>query len=330
MITRRAVLALFAAGTCASVARVRAQAPGKIWRIGFLGLTASQAAVSLARVEALRAGLRDLGYAEGKNLAMEFRWANGVYERLPSLAEELVHAKVDVVVTYSTVGALAAKRATQTTPIVLASVGDPLSTGVVSSLARPGANVTGLAMFTPDEMAKRLELLKDAFPAVRRVAVLFNPDNPLGVDVSARAVKAAAERLNVEIQIFNLRRNTEFEGAFLSMVDKRAEAVIVFEDPLLSSEAGKLAALAIRHRLPAVGQIVFADAGGLMGNGSNQLELFRRAAVFIDRIFKGAKPGDLPIQQASRFELVINLNTATALGITLPKALLFRADRIIE
>jgi putative ABC transport system substrate-binding protein len=327
VITRRAFLAVISTGACASAL---AQQPAKVWRVGFLGLTASRAPVSIARVEALRAGLRELGYIEGKNIAMEFRWADGDYERLPGLAEELVRAKVDVLVSYSTPGAMAAKNATRTIPIVLASVGDPVATGVVSSLARPGGNITGLSMFTPDEMAKRLELLKDAFPQIRRIAVLLNPANPLGSSVTERAVEQAARKLNLEAQIVQVRAVGDFENAFAAMVDKRAQGVVIFEDPMFTAEARKLAALALRHRLPAIGQVVFAEAGGLIGNGTNQLDMFRRSAVLIDQIFKGAKPGDLPIQQPSRFELVVNMSAATALGVTLPKALLFRADRIIE
>ena len=281
-------------------------------------------------MEALRTGLRELGYTEGKNVAIEFRWADGDYERLPGLAEELVRLKVDVLVTYATPGAMAAKNATRTIPIVLASVGDPVSTGVVTNLARPGANITGLSIFTPDEGAKRLELLKDAFPQIRRVAVLLNGANPLGSKTSIPIIEQAAKKLNLELHMVDARSVGDFENAFATMVEKRVEGLVVFEEAMFTGEARKLAALALRHRLPAIGQVAFAESGGLMGNGANQPELFRRAAGFIDQILKGAKAGDLPIQQASRFELVVNMNTATALGVTVPKALLFRADRIIE
>jgi len=325
VITRRALVALL----CLAALPGSAQ-ESKVRRIGFLGLTPSRAAVSVARVEALRTGLREHGYVEGKNIALEFRWADGDYERLPGLAEELVQAKVDLIVTYATPGAIAAKKATQTIPIVLASVGDPLSTGVVPNLAHPGSNITGLALFTPEEIAKRLELMKDVFPKIRRVGVLVNPGNPLYTKATVPFVRQAASRLSLDCHIIDVRSVADFEPAFAAMAGARDEAVVLFEDPLFSGEASKLAALAVRHRLPAVGQVVFADAGGLIGNGANQLELFRRAAGYIDRIFKGARPGDLPIEQASRFELVVNLNTATALGLTLPKSLVGRADRIIE
>ena len=330
MITRRTFVAIVAAGGCVSGFPAAAQQSAKVWRIGFLGLTSPRAAVSVARVEALRAGLRELGYIEGKKIAIEFRWADGDYDRLPGLAEELIRQKVDVLVTYSTPGAIAAKKATQSIPIVLASVGDPTSTGVVTNLARPGGNVTGFAIFTPEETAKRLELLRDALPHVQRVALLANSRNPLYTKAVVPIIQKAAKKLNLELQVVYAGAVADFEGAFAAMANERADSVVLFEDPLFSAEAGKLAALAMLHRLPAVGQVVFADAGGLIGNGANQLELFRRTAGFIDQIFKGAKAGDLPMQQASRFELVVNLNTATALGITLPKQLLFRADRIIE
>lgn len=329
MITRRLLLKAFAGGALGiSFAAIAQQ--GKLWRIGFLGLTSVQASVSHARVEALRTGLRELGYVEGKSYALEFRWADGDYHRLPKLAEELVGARVDLLVTYASAGALAAKRATQTIPIVLASVGDPLTSGVVKNLARPGGNVTGSAIFTLEETSKRLELLRDAFPRIRRVAILINSANPLLWKAGAKDIEQAARKLNMEPQVIDARASDQFEAAFAAMAEKRAEGLIVFEDPLFTGEAGKLAALAVRHRLPSVGQVAFAEAGGLMGNGTNQLELFRRAAFFIDQIFKGAKPGDLPIEQSSRFELVVNMNAAAALGITLPKQLLFRADRVIE
>jgi putative ABC transport system substrate-binding protein len=302
----------------------------KLWRIGFLGIGSSRTPVWVSRVEAFRAGLRELGYVEGKNIAIEFRWADNDYDRLPGLAEELVRAKVDVIVTASTPGAMAAKKATRTIPIVLATVGDPLSTGVVANLAHPGGNVTGLAIFTPDEMAKRLELLKDTLPNVRRVAALFNPANPLGSKVTESAVKRAGEKLHVAVDIVHASSVGDFEKVYAVMIEKRVDAVLIFEDPLFSSEARKLAALAIKHRLPSIGSPPFADAGGLIGNGTDQVELFRRSAQFVNQILKGAKPGDLPIQQASRFELVVNMNTATALGLSIPKALQFRADRIIE
>jgi putative ABC transport system substrate-binding protein len=326
MVTRRIVLL----SVLASLALpALAQPAGKVWRIGFLGPTAATSPVWVARVEQLRAGLRELGYAEGKNIAIEFRWADGKLERLPALAAELVQLKPDVLVTATTPCAMAAKRATQSIPIVLASVGDPVFTGLVPSLARPGGNITGSSLFTADESAKRLELIKDALPRTRRVALLVNPTNPLWAG-SVQEVERVARSLKLELQRIEARTPGDFEPAIAAAVEKRADALVLVEDSLFTAQAGKLAELALRHKLPAIGQVVFAEAGGLIGNGTNQLVLFRRAAIFVDKIFKGAKPAELPIEQATRFELIVNLKTAKGLGVALPKQLTFRADRIIE
>jgi len=281
------------------------------------------------RVEALRAGLRELGYVEGKNIVIEYRWADGRYDRLPELATELARLNVDVLVTASAAAGMAAKKATQTIPIVMASMGDPVATGLVASLARPGGNLTGSSIFTSEEVAKRLELLRDIFPRAKRVAILLNPDSPL-TKLSIEAVTSFAKSLKLDVQQVAARVPAEFEGAFQSMADKRAEALVVFEDPVFSAEAARLAELAMKGRLPSIGQLVFAEAGGLIGNGANQVELFRRAAVFVDKIIKGTKPGDLPVEQATRFELIINARTARALGLTIPQSILVRADRVIE
>jgi putative ABC transport system substrate-binding protein len=306
-----------------------AQPVGKVWRIGFLGPSGATSPVWIARVEQLKTGLRELGYVEGKNLAIEYRWADGKLERLPALAAELVRLKPDVLVTATTPGAMAAKGATQTIPIVLASVGDPVFTGLVSSLARPGGNITGSSLFTADESAKRLELIKDALPRTKRVAVLVNPTNPLW-SASVQEIETVARSLKLDLQRIEARTPADFESAIASAVEQRAEAVVLVEDSLFTAQAGKLAELALRHKLPTIGQVVLADAGGLIGYGTNQLVLFRRAGVFVDKVFKGAKPADLPIEQATRFELIVNLKTAKALGVSLPKQLTFRADRIIE
>src|SRR5262249_13920181 len=281
------------------------------------------------RVEALRAGLRELGYVEGKNIVIEYRWADGRYDRLPELATELARLNVDVLVTASAAAGMAAKKATQTIPIVMASMGDPVATGLVASLARPGGDPTGSSIFTSEEVAKRLELLRDIFPRAKRVAILLNPDSPL-TKLSIEAVTSFAKSLKLDVQQVAARVPAEFEGAFQSMADKRAEALVVFEDPVFSAEAARLAELAMKGRLPSIGQLVFAEAGGLIGNGANQVELFRRAAVFVDKIIKGTKPGDLPVEQATRFELIINARTARALGLTIPQSILVRADRVIE
>jgi putative ABC transport system substrate-binding protein len=326
MVTRRSVLSLLITGLALPAL---GQPAGKVWRIGFLGPTAATSPVWMARVEQMRVGLRELGYAEGRNIAIDFRWAEGKLERLPALAAELVGLKPDVLVTATTPCAMAAKGATQSIPIVLASVGDPVFTGLVPSLARPGGNITGSSLFAGDETAKRLELIRDALPRTKRVAVLVNPANPLWA-ASEKEVERVARSLKLEVQRIEARSPNDFEAAIAAAVEKRADALVLVEDSLFSAQAVKLAELALRHRLPTIGQVVFADAGGLIGYGTNQLVLFRRAAVFVDKIFKGAKPADLPIEQATRFELIINLKTAKALGASLPKQLTFRADRLIE
>lgn len=303
--------------------------PRKVWRIGFLGAASADSPVWARRVDGFKAGLRELGYIEGKNAVIEFRWANGDEKRLPALAAELVAAKVDVIVTATTPGAFAAKGATRTVPIVLASVGDPVSTGLVTSLARPGVNITGSAMFAADETVKRLELLRDALPRTRRVIVLVNPGNPLWKHAAESVARNAASQ-KLEVEFLEARNAAELDDAFAALARKRPDAVVIVEDSLFTTQARKLAELALRHRLPSIGHLPFVEAGGLIGNGANQIELFRRAAVFVDKVLRGMKAEDLPIEQASRFELVVNLKTAKALGVTLPKQFLFRADRQIE
>ena len=329
MTTRRELLLTVGLSALAAPFALFAQQQPARARLGFLGLSSATNPVTESRVDALRAGLRELGYTEGTNFDFMFRWADGSYDRLPGLAAELVRLKVDVLVTYATPGGLAAKQATRTIPIVMASVGDPVSTGLVASLARPGGNVTGLALFTTEEVVKRLELLKDSLPRARRVAVLWNPDNPLFGPVDQK-MRDAAKSLKLDVRRFDVRHPNEMENAFSAMTASRVDAVLVIEDPLLTANAARIAEIATKKRLPSIGHVVFADAGGLIGNGANQLELFRRAAVFVDKILKGAKPADLPVEQPTKFELVINLKTAKALGIKIPQVILLRADRVIE
>jgi putative ABC transport system substrate-binding protein len=305
-----------------------AQQKGKVWRMGFLG--AATASGFAGRVEALRAGLRDLGYVEGKNLVIEYRWAEGKFERLPELAAELVRLKVDIIVASGTVGIRAAKAATTTIPIVMPSSGDPVAMGVVASLARPGGNVTGMAGFAPEGAAKRLELLKDAFPRTRQVAVLLNPDNPANIRLAFPAMEAAAKSLKLELHQFGVRGPSDLDSAFAAMAKKRVDVVVTTDDGVLIANVGAIAKLAAKMRFPSVGPIELAEAGGLMAYGANRRELFRRSAYFVDRILKGAKPADLPVEQATRFETVLNQKTAKALGIQFPQAVLARADRVIE
>ena len=304
-----------------------AQQRAKVHRIGFLG--AVSASGYAPQLEAFRQGLRDLGYVEGKNIVIEFRWAEGKYDRLPGLAAELVHLKVDVLVTHGTPGARAAKGATTTIPIVMAVTGDAVATGLVASIARPGGNLTGSTFFNPEVAAKRLELLKEAVPRITRVAVLLNPDNPVNGPV-LKAIEATARSLKVEVPQFEARGPSDFESAFLAMAKRRADALVVIDDAMLIANARGVAELAAKKRLPSSGFKEFTEAGGLMAYAVNFLDTFRRAAVFVDKILKGAKPGDLPVEQSTRFELLINLKTAKALGLTIPKPVLVRADKLIE
>jgi putative ABC transport system substrate-binding protein len=324
---RKLIVAIGAGALTAPLASFAQRQAAKVPRIGFLG--ALSASDFESRVDALRAGLRDLGYVEGQNLIIEFRWAEGKYDRLPELAAELVRLKVDILVTHATVGTRAAKQATTTIPIVMAASGDPVAAGVVASLARPGGNITGSAFFNLELGAKRLELLKEAFPRIKRVAVLLHLDsatNGLQLD----AMEPAAKSLKVELQQFKVRGPNEFESAFTAMAKRRVDAVVINEEPMLIANAKGIADLAAKQRLPSIGFKEIAETGGLMAYGVNILEMYRRAAVFIDKILKGTNPSELPIEQATRFELVINRKTAKAVGIKIPNSILFRADTVIE
>lgn len=304
-----------------------AQPAGKVRRIGFLG-TGSAAGMA-AWVEALRAGLRELGYVEGRNLSIEYRWADGKYERTPELAAELVRLNVEVLVTHGTPGTLAAKGATTTIPIVMATVGDAVIMGLVASLARPGGNVTGTMFFNPELAAKRLELLRETLPRLTKVAAFLNPDNP-GNGKLLQAMEPTAKSLKVELQLIEVRGPADFENAFKTMADKHVGAVAILEDGMINANLQAIAALATRQRLPSIGMMELAQAGGLMAYGVNFPEMYRRAAVFVDKILKGAKPGDLPIERATKFETILNKKAAQSLGITFPKSVLVRADRLIE
>jgi len=308
-----------------------AQEAGRIWRIGVLG--ADSLSAQAKEVEALRAGLRDLGYVEGKNIVIEYRWAEGKYDRLLNLVAELVALKVDVIVTTGgTPPARAAKHSTSTIPIVMTGVGDAVGSGLVASLARPGGNITGLSDAVPELLAKRLELLKEAIPRAERVAVLVNPDNTpqTPLQTSWKVLESGARSLKVEHQKVEVRRSDEFERAFSTMAESRVHAVVVVQDALLNANVKVIADLAAKKWLPSSGTNDFAEAGGVIGYGFNPSANNRRAAHFIDKILKGAKPADLPVEQPTKFELVINLKTAKALGLTIPQTLLLRADEVIQ
>jgi putative ABC transport system substrate-binding protein len=324
---RRALLASLAALAAPSLAQGQGKR-GRVYRIGFLG--AATAAGYAAHLKGFRQGLRDYKYEEGRNLVIEYRWAEGRYERLPALARELVDARVEVIVTHGTPGTKAAKQATATVPIVMAIIGDAVATGVVPSIARPGGNVTGSSFFNPELAAKRLELIKEAVPRIASVGVLVNPDNPVLIDIVMKLMRETAKALKLELPQFPVRGPAEFDAAFASMVKQKCGAVAFLEDAMFNANAGALVALAAKHRLPATGGREFADAGGLLGYGVNFPEIFRRSVYFIDRILKGAKPGDIPVEQPTKFELHVNLKAAKALGLTIPNAVLVRADRVIE
>jgi putative tryptophan/tyrosine transport system substrate-binding protein len=305
----------------------RAQQPRNIRLIGFLG--SDTESVSAPWVAGLRTGLRELGYIEGKDILFEFRYADRRYEQLPQLAAELVERRVDVLVTHSTPGGQAAKRATTVIPIVNASSGDPVAAGLVTTLARPGGNMTGLAFFNPELCAKRLEFMKELLPLIRTVAVLMNPGNPITA-LNLQAVEFAANTLNVELRQFGARGPGDLDGTFIAMTNSRVDAVVVLDDPFLIGYAQAIAELAFKQRLPSIGFNEIAQKGGLMAYGVNFPEMFRRSARLIDKIFKGSKPDDLPVERATKFDVIINLKTAKALGIEVPATLLARADEVIE
>ena len=280
--------------------------------------------------ESCRQGLRELGYVEGQNIILEPRWAEGRYERLPGLVRELVRLKVDVMVVAATPGNLAAKAATDTIPIVFVAVSDPVRVGLVASLARPGGNFTGLSLLTPETSGKRLQLLADSLRRVSRAAVLLNPGN-LGSFAMLEETQVAARRLGIQLQLLEVRNPDELEPAFEAAMRGRADALIAFDDPVLHSYRARIVALAAKRRLPAMyGTREFADEGGLMSYGPHRPDLYRRGGTFVDKILKGAKPADLPVEQPTKFELVINLTTARALGLTIPRSLLGRADEVIN
>jgi putative ABC transport system substrate-binding protein len=308
-----------------------AQSPGKVYRIGVLG----PGSVSGDRrpLEAFREGLRELGWIEGQNIAIERRLAEGQFDRLPDLATELVRLKVDVIAAATAPAVAAAKSATTTIPIVMLTVADPVGRGFVTSLSRPGGNVTGVTYGVgTDTFGKGLELLREAVPRIRRVAVLSNPDGPTQ-SLMVTSVKSTARSLGLKLQLVDARGPAQFDGAFAAMAKEGAEALLVVTDPtyLLPGAAARLADLAIKTRLPSMhSQRPPVEAGGLMSYGPSIVALFRRAAGHVDKILKGARPGDLPVEQPTTFELVINLRTAKALGLTIPPTVLARADEIVQ
>ena len=320
-------IAAFALSLLVGLPGAQAQQAAGVYRIGFLGSTSLSGYAS--QVEAFRRGLRDRGYFEGKNLVIEFRWAEAKYERLPELAAELVRLKPDVLVTHGPPGALAAKRATDTIPIVVGVLGEAVAIGAVDSLARPGGNVTGLSFFVPELNAKRLEVLKEAFPRLSRVGVLLKRDNP-GNEPVLRAMRHTAQALKIQLQSVEVRTPGDLDNAVAAFVQGDAAAIAVHEEAMLIAQAERIADLARKYQLPTIGFVEYARAGGLLALGVNFPDLWRRAAGTVDKVLKGTKPADIPIEQATKFELMVNMKTARSLGLTIPAAVLFRADHVIE
>jgi putative tryptophan/tyrosine transport system substrate-binding protein len=308
---------------------LQAQTQGaKMYRVGFLG-TAS-AAGYVREIEWIRAGLRKAGYEEGRNLALELRWGEGSAERAREIAAEFVALRVDAILVHGIPGALAASRVTSSIPIVMADGADPVASGLAVSLARPGRNVTGSTSFVPEDSAKRLELLREVFPRVRRVGFLRSGMPPPSYPATSKALQAAAASAKVELVEFTAAEGGELPEVFRAMAAARIEALVVNNEPQLNAQASVIAALASVTRLPAIGYPSFADHGGLLAYGSNRAALYQRAGYFLDRIFKGARPADIPFEQAASFELIVNMKTARALGVTIPQEVRVRAERIVE
>ena len=305
----------------------QAQQPTKVPRIGFL--LASSAGVD-SRVEAFRQGFRELGYIEGKNIAIEWRYAEGKEDRVPKLAAELVQMNVEIIVTDGTNVTRAAKNATKTIPIVMASDADPVGNGFVASLARPGGNVTGLVNLLAGLSGKRLEILKEAIPGISRVGVLWNPENPSSIS-AFKETQEAAQALAMQLQSLEVHGPDEFEGAFQAATKRQARALSVVSDSLMFNNRRRLLELAAKHRLPTMHtQSLWVEAGALMSYGTYFPDLYRRAATYVDKILKGAKPADLPVEQPIKFELVINLKTAKQIGLMIPQSVLYQADKVIK
>jgi ABC-type uncharacterized transport system substrate-binding protein len=321
---RREFITLLGGAAAAWPFAGHAQQHPKFPRIGFLGL-----APEFSGVEALRMGLRDLGYVEGNNIAIEWRWAERV-EQLPGLAADLARMNVNLIIAPSSTFVEAARQATTSIPIVFAVHADPVGLGHVASLARPGGNVTGLSMLLTELAAKELEMMKEAAPHARRIGILWNPTTP-SHQPALKSIEVAAEKLRIELRMVPAGTLEDFDGAFSTMAQGAVDAFLVVASPLIVAQRVPLARLALKHRLP--GMFPFkenVEAGGLMSYGADRDDLYRRAAAYVDKILKGVKPADLPVEQASKYQLVINLTTAKALGVDLPPTFLARADEVIE
>ena len=326
---RRTFMGGITCGLFLTPLKARAQPAEKVRRIGVLSAGSSTGLFPIN--ETFRQRLRELGWVEGRNIVIDYRFAEYKYDRLSDLAAELVRLDVDVIVAPATPAAIAAKNATATIPIVMVGVGDPVESGLIASLAHPGGNVTGLTFSgaSYDIYAKQLELLKEAVPNLRRVAILSNPTNAAH-ELWTRQINAAGRSLGVGLQFVDVRSPAELDGAFAAMVNERAGALLVVADSLFILHRTRIADLAAKNRLPLLGYKELVDAGGFMSYGPSLLDFGRRAAVYVDKILKGAKPADLPVEQPAKLDLVINLRAAKALGISVPQSLLVRADEVIR
>jgi putative tryptophan/tyrosine transport system substrate-binding protein len=324
---RRRFLLTSLAGALSVPLAAEGQQAGKVYRIGVLDTL--PVARNAPNLDAFRQGLRELGYVEGQNFMIEYRSPGSRATEFPDLANELVRLKVDLILTRSTAAVTAAKNATRTIPIVMAASGDPLGAGVVTGLARPGGNVTGLSTLLAEVSGKRLQLLKDAIPGIQRIAAVF--DRATATVTTWRATEQAARSMGLEPQLLYIEKAADLGPAFDAAVKQRADAVVVGLGAVMQTNVGRVVDLVARHRLPsAFASREFVDAGGLMAYGVSYSDSYRRAAIYVDKIFKGAKPGDLPVEQPTKFEFVINLKTAKVLGLTIPPSLLARADQVIE
>jgi ABC-type uncharacterized transport system substrate-binding protein len=326
---RRAFISLLGGAAAAWPLAARAQQPAaKVPRIGFLGNSTADLEANL--VGPFRDGLRALGYEEGRNIVIEYRWAEGEYERFPALIAELVASNVDVIVTAGTPASLAVKKATTTIPLVMVAVGDPVATGLVASLARPGGNITGLTSISSEMEGKRLELLREVVPKVSHIAVLWNAASPIQV-IEEGEVRAAAGVLGIKMLSLGVRTREEIDDALATIIRERPDALLVLADRLFLHHRTRIIDFAAQERLPGVHAYrELIEAGGLMSYGPSYADMHRRAAAYVDKILKGAKPADLPVERPVKFELVVNLKAAKALGLTIPPSVIFRADEVIE
>jgi putative ABC transport system substrate-binding protein len=325
---RRRFLALLGGAALAWPLPLRAQQAGKIPRIGFMGNSTEALEANL--IGPFREGLREHGYQDGRNIVVEYRWAEGKYDRFPALVAELLAAKVDLIVTAGTPASLAVKKATTTVPLVMVAVGDPVGTGLVPSLARPGGNLTGLSSIAPDLEGKRLELLREVVPGLAHVGVFHNPAN-LFHTVSMPLARTAAEALKIKLLPLSVSNSQQLDAAFAAILKEKPDALLVLADRVYLHERKRMMDFALQQRLPnANAHKEMVDAGGLLSYGPSYEDMHRRAAEYVDKILKGAKPGDLPIEQPTKFDLKVNLKTAKALGLTLPPSIQLRADEVVE